>query len=655
MSISPERPGPHVPFLPRKEGGEISKSSEFSPEKRTGIYSLFQKALSNPSALTDLGEIRHLDDIFRSFDTDPSTDQKLYQTFFKTLVNERSSSQATEFVERMLKRIEEDLQKHFDKLARLTPNDLVNRARFLKDLSPINPNQYAKHHAVAMLLYEKASDLHIRKHDLGKAHSLRLEVLQEWPLPQEHPLNHLLQSLEQSKSQKEFSDIHFASGGNLLQDRVLHSFLKPTKIGSELKHTIQVDGRLLPFARLQLERWIQKMLAHPIPGIQIEQTHFKYDRRVGQIFDPLDKPMYMGTQWEIKIDNAGRFYIGADVTWGTLYDHFSIEIDQSEIKNDQQLGEKIYQIFILTGLGPATYLPRDEDVERGKLMFYLWTQFPKIYAAFDQRLLVYASPRRLIDLLNKETEEQFEKLYYAMASQIERRSLLPGYEVEYAPIYKEKVKAAGGRFLTHGMFFGIDVTWAERASFFANLMKSGLNCSQDRGRMGILGHGKSPNEDHRYGGASNIFTRLISQNALDNEQVVDEMYPGSMLILISLDVFKRKTLQYSSDHFGVTNGYNKDPDFLEEYIAYLKRPTAEEFAREMNAYWSDNNEVMIQKKVLPDEIYGVLLSNEATRFEFIQELKKYMVDIHGIPLEKCIVSGTSLQPEYSQEFMASAP
>jgi hypothetical protein len=90
-----------------------------------------------------------------------------------------------------------------------------------------------------------------------------------------------------------------------------------------------------------------------------------------------------------------------------------------------------------------------------------------------------------------------------------------------------------------------------------NILKDGLQSSQDRFDQGLLIKGGSSEVDHNHGSAEYAFTRLITESIINTEI---QKYPFSedAQVLFDLDAVNRGTYCYPKDEFGSKNSLNKE-------------------------------------------------------------------------------------------------
>ena len=300
----------------------------------------------------------------------------------------------------------------------------------------------------------------------------------------------------------------------------------------------------------------------------------------------------------IHFQGIGKFKIGDDPDFRTEYNRISIDLDPNISAEDA--AAKLNIIFATLGLGAISSSPRDEDVERMKVMQLFRAYYPQQAYVFERTASTF---RTSIETLKisivgacPEMKDKFKEFLVDHPERMYQQEVYPGQHIWAIQGLAKEVKDAGGMGLMHGVHGD---TFNNCIGRFINMLKTGILSTQDRFQDGIIAYGASCAKDLESGGAESVFTRLITKNMSHDPS--SYYLKGKMQILCDLDLVERVGFAYTIDKYGTKaeSSYSTRPSILEVTETCEKDPSAQL-----------NNEVCIRNRVPPEHFKGVLVESE---------------------------------------------
>jgi len=181
-----------------------------------------------------------------------------------------------------------------------------------------------------------------------------------------------------------------------------------------------------------------------------------------------------------------------------------------------------------------------------------------------------------------------------------------------------------------GLMAGIDGSVKVKAPIVSMLLKpkknggKGVLSSQTRFMRGIIAAGQSSYSDHKEGGASGVFTRLITKEIAENKEINDMPFHGSIQILFDLDAVNAPTTYgFESDCFGTRSSGNYFSRLsMIELTKNLQRSAGEMFGKPLEVKkYGTANEVIIRDGIEPQMIKAIVVSTKADREIIIDQLR----------------------------------
>jgi len=344
----------------------------------------------------------------------------------------------------------------------------------------------------------------------------------------------------------------------------------------------------------------------------------------------------------IDFEGVGTVHICTDPNCRTAYNNISIELNSNI--SEAEAVEKLNMIFAIIGLGAVSSSPREEDIERIKIMQLFRAYYPQISYHFERKALAFdynlETLKTLIIQDAPEMKDKFKEFLIDHPERMYQQEVYPGQSIWAIQGLAKEVKDAGGLGLMAGVF-GND--FDDSARRFASILKVGSLATQDRFQAGIIAAGASVQEDINSGGAESVFTRLVTDNMAKNPNSYS--LNGKMQILYDLALVERVGFVYPSDYYGT-----------KEESLYQYRTSVVELANDCqnDPHFNQSNEVCIRSRVPPKYIKGVMVANEGEKNALIATLKleglmttdtlnrEY---INGVPIDQFIHVG-----EFKKEY-----
>ncbi len=204
----------------------------------------------------------------------------------------------------------------------------------------------------------------------------------------------------------------------------------------------------------------------------------------------------------------------------------------------------------------------------------------------------------------------------------ELKEVFPGYVTTVLPAAAEKYKELGAQYV----FAGVGTL----EGTLGILASGGIMSSQERLARGIIVAGASTWQDFKTGGAANVFTRMVTDDAA-GVKLKSAPFAGDYQVAFKPEVLGRTDwFAYNSDRYG-----NMKDDNLfgaRKYGAALLE------SLRANGRFATSNEVMFRTGLSTDDLQAVYTQSEDKRQKLLDALKERgIVDIGGRPIEDVVV------------------
>ena len=346
----------------------------------------------------------------------------------------------------------------------------------------------------------------------------------------------------------------------------------------------------------------------------------------------------------INFQGIGKVKIGNDFGCRTAYNRISIDLDPNI--SEEEAAAKLNIIFATLGLGAVSSSPRDEDIERIKIMQLFRAYYPQQAYVYEREQSTFQMSLEALKInivgTCHQMEDKFKEFLVDHPERMYQQEVYPGQYIWAIDGLAREVRAAGGLGLMHGVF-GND--FDDTIGRLINMLKTGILATQDRFQAGIIAEGASCYDDLSSGGAESVFARLVTENMSKNP--TDYPLNGNMQILCDLDLVERVGFVYSADDYGT-----------KEESSYSNRPSLLQLVENCQINPGDftSNEVCIRNHIPPERFKGVLVLNQWRKTEVIKALKLeglITLDnlkgecINGVPVDQFIHVG-----EFKAEYWA---
>jgi hypothetical protein len=224
---------------------------------------------------------------------------------------------------------------------------------------------------------------------------------------------------------------------------------------------------------------------------------------------------------------------------------------------------------------------------------------------------------------------ELEKIAIAAGATPERLAKLefvevyPGYFTVYDPSLPAQLAKAGARYM---------YSTADNADRVIDMLLGGQKSSLTRFQEGVLVQGKSSNSDFGSGGASSVFSRVVTESAQMNAIKKSGTYTfmdwgGSRpykLVINRAALGRLDWYAYNGDNFGRTTTLKPENH-------------GEAIIRTMNANYVSNNELMFPIGNSPRFVDFVVCSNDAQKKELVDKLNaRGITEFNGRPIESFV-------------------
>ncbi len=373
-------------------------------------------------------------------------------------------------------------------------------------------------------------------------------------------------------------------------------------------------------------------------------------------FDCWDEFFGLKEMFYVDIASLGSIFIGCDSRHLGLYNQVVVKIEKNKNLFD------LYEMLSLLGLEDAVLESVEEDVQRLKLGHLYHNMFPKEAYKLD-REDVYAdlSVAKLKAEMIKRAPEA-KAVFERYLDKMQLEELLPGMKRYAISGLEKEAYEIGGRFLAVNIIADNKKDIVKRT---ASILKTGLFSANLKEELGFSFKGLNGGFSNMIGGSDGVFAQLITENACKAKMDVDELeyswFNGKMILLIDLQALRIGTYQYHTDNFGDKRAFDSicdsdsDSDFEDdEYWISESYPTREnilEFIKRENEDFSEENEVIVFGRVLPQWIKGVIIQNEQLRQELITFLIHQKIVVDGQILGQKVASFFHVTDHFSENLM----
>lgn len=180
-----------------------------------------------------------------------------------------------------------------------------------------------------------------------------------------------------------------------------------------------------------------------------------------------------------------------------------------------------------------------------------------------------------------------------------------------------------------GLMAGIEGSVKANAPTLSKILKAkksggrGALSSQIRFMRGIISIGQSSYSDHKEGGASGVFTRLITQEIAKSKNINDLAFHGSIQILFDLDAVNAPTTYgFEDDRYGTrsTGAYFSRLNMI-ELTKNLQRSSKQMFGKPIILEkYGTANEVIVRDSIGSQLIRGIVVGTQEDKQTIIHQL-----------------------------------
>ncbi len=336
---------------------------------------------------------------------------------------------------------------------------------------------------------------------------------------------------------------------------------------------------------------------------------------------------------EVTFEGLGKAIISKNSYYESLKNDLQVEIDAQLPPGEG--AKRVQQILSLLGCGPILGIQREEDAKKIQLMILFRTYFPfqanklensdefprLTFEELTKRVITTVNkidPKAEIERIEQErknveknisllraeqkqhialTIEKYKALFVDEASvkkhlktHTKQVEVFPGKITWASTDIADQIRAAGGI----GLMSGVTAVSVEGAvKTLSHILKGGMLASKNRFEAGMIVPGASSEDDLRYGGGNQVFTRLINEN---NKHYNINQYPfaNDIQILYDLSTVELGAYAYERDIYGSKVG-----------DTYKKRNNLAVFATMADR---TDNEVMIKDRIPPSHICGLAVN-----------------------------------------------
>lgn len=315
---------------------------------------------------------------------------------------------------------------------------------------------------------------------------------------------------------------------------------------------------------------------------------------------------------EIKFGGLGEIRVGSSKDNVTLYDRVTLEMNS---------GTNLYQfheVLSFLKLDDALRQSAKEDFDRMKLGHLYRIFCPRDATPFERTGEFFNLPfeqlKERIISRSPAMKGIIDKWWY----QMELREILPGRMRFAADGLANELQENGVRGFTAAIFGG--GWWGsnqkELCDRTISILESGMISHEMRDRDGFGNNGLSGGADYYTGGADSVFTQMVTDR---KNSYSESMYRSPIRILLSPKIAEMGSYQYHCDNFG-TRKMNDGWSLWGE--SYKDRHNIFEFTEEERRWQRWDHEVMFKERIPPEYITGILVQDDHTKNQLIEEMRK---------------------------------
>lgn len=588
----------------------IRRPSQSPPKKRRKIG--FENDLSldqaHPYDLAAIQALHRCKDICLHLDTITDLKAQAYQVLIDSHCFPSEELHGYAYLLDYAANQTPNLQKNY---AGNDPTELERNGRILLELYGSSEGNVDYYLQWGVKFLEKAADMYTKSNDI-KALELRLELSESDIIGSNNTLSQMNTLLETPIKIK-----HLILGE--INDGICFNPIDGQKIKGEnlkVKH-ISVDGneqKSISFktsywaadnvrtALLQLQRpeCAEMLISRNFcSNVTVESgSHYYYPQENGSFTTTstantttsISRPW--GAAINVTLEGLAAIQIGADKTYGSLYNKVNITMDPRATPQDLQ------KVLSIMGLTSAVTNATDEDQKRLKINTLIHFFYPRLVADLERTREYHETPiddlleelDQLQPGLKQKVLEHLDQLEIHSLSSGESRFKLQGLDLE--------IEKLGGR----GFISGIGgSSFSNAATNLACIMQTGFLASQVRFENGLLLGGDSARDDHKRNGADSIYARAVTQNCIDqNFNIAKVDLSGWINVTLHNRAVNLMPYFHTRDYYGCRN-----PDDEDYGWCYRSRPNMEEHYKANQSNWVLNNEVMFKSRLDPEYITGI--------------------------------------------------
>lgn len=311
-----------------------------------------------------------------------------------------------------------------------------------------------------------------------------------------------------------------------------------------------------------------------------EYTALREQNQAGQDV----KARKMGTSLIVTLPGLGRVEIGDDPTMPAMQNKIRILVDFQIHEDD------LHKLFSVCGLNFLLTDGMQVDQERLKFNMMLHNLHPREVYNFESNSGFYEAPvEELLTQLEAAGLADIRQEWEHWKVNMEPYTILPGKNGFKFKGLGQDVVRLGAR----GFMAGVGGPVSIVSKVVASIIQSGAFSSQTRHEHGLTVGGDSVEDDHRSNGSDSIFTRVVTQNAIDGKSRFDTIpLSGFYQIIYHTDLAQQQSYCHNEDKYGV-RARKGDPRARD----YATRPNLKELVRTNERSWNCQNEVMFKDRV----------------------------------------------------------
>ncbi|MCB1109261.1 MAG: hypothetical protein KDK44_06350 [Chlamydiia bacterium] len=370
----------------------------------------------------------------------------------------------------------------------------------------------------------------------------------------------------------------------------------------------QKDGKTTLIFRVN--HVVREQLAHTIDQYRnLDQNRLSELMQIEQL-DPssltieLDKQVFLPLRshytcrvHQFSIKKLGSLSIG---TFGA--DHLLKNEVRVEIEGDADI-KSMQKLLALLDLQRVFEEARSEDIQRMKIWHLFRTFYPgEAYPMERSKDYFFMDPVELMHAIS-ERVPQMQVHFENDLPKMQLIEIMPGQYVYGLKGLADDLRAQGAL----GLRANLTGEWEEESQIdrIVNIIDKGMLSTDMRAKAGINVEGMSSATDYLYGSADRVFTRLVTERNLGDDDF------GVVQLLFSVDAMETGSYQYHYDEFGdrVNSIYQERPDVFSFVDSQVRSPTS-------------GNEVMIRNSIRPEWITGIIADNDAIREGVIMRLRE---------------------------------